>query len=173
MLLDCFMPDMDGFEVTKQIRLQEKTTKAHLPIIGVSGESDMTHKKLCLMHGMDGVLEKPVDTTALKNVIELWCPVAESIDMDLSPLSISKADLQLLFYETTKQDLDALLVTLESEDIVGAQRLVHRMKGAALTLGKQDIAEQATHLEQLLRDRTIEVHVYQGVIHKIDRMLHK
>lgn len=173
MLLDCFMPDMDGFAVTKHIRDQEKISSMHLPIIGVSGETDIEHKKLCLMHGMDGVLEKPVDAEALKNVIQLWCQVPDEHAIVAKPIHVSKEDLQTIFYETTQQDLLDLQNAIATENRESAQRLAHRMKGAALTLGKHEMAKHITELEQLLKKCTIEVQLCQQIIQAIDQNMHK
>lgn len=173
MLLDCFMPEMDGFEVTRRIREQEARTATHLPIIGISAETDIGHKKMCLMQGMDGVLEKPIDSDALDKVIQLWCPVASEQTQPVKAERIDKETLQQLFNETTKEDLQVLAHYIAANDRTGAQRIVHRIKGAALTLGQHDIAEQTTQLEKLFQECTTEVHVYQHIVHKIEHLLHK
>lgn len=172
LLLDCFMPDMDGFEVVKLIRAQEKDTAVHLPVIGISGETDPEHKALCLKYGMDGVLEKPVSDDALQSIIQLWCTVPAAQHINHQPVKVSKADLHILFNETTSQDLVDLKKAISENDIGGSQRLVHRMKGAALTLGKSAIAEYALQLEQLLKNRTIEVHLCQCIIERIEQEIH-
>lgn len=173
MLLDYFMPDMDGFEVAKHIRTQEKDAAKHLPIIGVSGETDQSHKDLCIKQGMDGVLEKPVDNEALQNMIQLWCAAPVEQQSSYQPVKVSKADLHILFNEATVQDLADLQKAIAANDVGASQRLVHRMKGAALTLGKHVIADYATQLEQQFKNSTIKVQLCQRIIEGIEQEMRK
>jgi CheY-like chemotaxis protein len=60
-LMDCQMPDMDGFQATRFIR----RTSA-VPIIAMTGDED---RKKCLEAGMDGYISKPVSLGALTEAV--------------------------------------------------------------------------------------------------------
>lgn len=66
-LMDVMMPDMDGIETTKQIRLDLAQRK--LPIIAVTAKAMKQDRELCLTAGMDEYITKPVDTNRLLSVM--------------------------------------------------------------------------------------------------------
>jgi CheY-like chemotaxis protein len=70
-LMDIQMPNMDGFEATAAIWLQEKKGRhRHMPIIAMTAHAITGYRKRCLDAEMDGYLSKPVRTTELAQVIE-------------------------------------------------------------------------------------------------------
>ncbi|MDR3572761.1 MAG: response regulator [Anaerolineaceae bacterium] len=70
-LMDVQMPDMDGLEATKQIRLLEGN-KRHVPIIAMTAHAMPGDRQRCLDAGMEDYITKPLDTRKLYQVIEYW-----------------------------------------------------------------------------------------------------
>ena len=68
-LMDCQMPNMDGYECTQTIRANEANTKAHVPIIAITANAYEDDKQRCLSVGMDDFVSKPVNTQGLYEVI--------------------------------------------------------------------------------------------------------
>jgi two-component system sensor histidine kinase/response regulator len=60
LLLDCHMPQMDGFQVIAAIRDSERNTSRHLPVIALTAMSMKGDRERCLRAGMDAYLPKPV-----------------------------------------------------------------------------------------------------------------
>ncbi|KFG95070.1 histidine kinase [Burkholderia paludis] len=75
-LLDCRLPDIDGYALARMIRQEEAAREAgHVPIVAISAESGDAHRARCLESGMDGVLGKPLRLETLRQAIATWCPV--------------------------------------------------------------------------------------------------
>ncbi len=71
-LMDIDLPDINGLEVTKKIRLLEKTNKRHVPIIAMTSHSDEPdYQAQVKAVGMDGCSGKP-DSAQLKALIETY-----------------------------------------------------------------------------------------------------
>lgn len=77
--MDCHMPEMDGFECTKLIRLSEKNTKSHIKIIALTGGVSVNDKQKCIDCGMDGFLSKPVRSDDICKIIK-ELPIVITID---------------------------------------------------------------------------------------------
>ena len=68
-LMDCQMPEMDGFEATRLIRAQEALTGRHLPIIAMTASAMGGDRDQCLAAGMDAHLPKPISREALIRMV--------------------------------------------------------------------------------------------------------
>jgi CheY-like chemotaxis protein len=77
-LMDCQMPELDGFGATAAIREAEKRGGApRLPIIAMTANAMQGDREACLQAGMDDYVAKPVKTEALRMVLEHWLSQAE------------------------------------------------------------------------------------------------
>jgi CheY-like chemotaxis protein len=65
-LMDCEMPEMDGYEATREIRRREDGTLSHLPIMALTGHTSDDDAQKCLEAGMDTVLTKPLTLPTLR-----------------------------------------------------------------------------------------------------------
>ena len=71
-LMDCEMPEMDGYEATRAVRRREEGTLNHLPIMALTGHASDEEVQKCRQAGMDRVMTKPVTLTVLRaNLQEL------------------------------------------------------------------------------------------------------
>ncbi|HZW52582.1 MAG TPA: response regulator [Candidatus Elarobacter sp.] len=69
-LMDCQMPEVDGFEATREIRRAETVRGGHVPIVAMTANALEGDREACLAAGMDDYLAKPVQLAALRAVIE-------------------------------------------------------------------------------------------------------
>jgi CheY-like chemotaxis protein len=71
-LMDCLMPEMDGFEAARAIRAAEDGTGRHIPIIALTASAMAEDRARCLAAGMDDYLTKPLTKGALIEAVERW-----------------------------------------------------------------------------------------------------
>lgn len=74
-LMDCQMPEMDGFEATRRIRGLSDPNKANVPIIALTANAMTGDREFCLQAGMSGFVGKPVDITQLEENLGKWLKV--------------------------------------------------------------------------------------------------
>ena len=68
--MDVQMPELDGLEATRRIRMDERDTDAHIPIIGLTANAMVGDREKCLAVGMDDYVAKPVRKANLSAAIE-------------------------------------------------------------------------------------------------------
>jgi len=70
-LMDCQMPNMDGYEASLKIREQERS-RGRIPIIALTANASERDREKCHRCGMDEVLTKPYRKQELADVLERW-----------------------------------------------------------------------------------------------------
>lgn len=75
-LMDCEMPDMDGFEATRQIRKKDTQT----PIIALTAHVRTEEIDRCLQAGMNDCLNKPFRQKQLLDILDKWLPTVSGVD---------------------------------------------------------------------------------------------
>ncbi|MCK5439302.1 MAG: response regulator, partial [Gemmatimonadetes bacterium] len=118
-LMDCEMPEMDGFEATQRIRENETSsgTKA-IPIIALTAYALQRTRDACFAAGMNDFLSKPYSCDELRGTIARWAPQQSREESPMSLVAPSEKeereslDLRVLLAEdnTTSQDLISIML---------------------------------------------------------------
>lgn len=74
-LMDIAMPEMDGIEATKEIRLKERLTRKRTPIIAVTASDPESNRDRFFAAGIDDYLAKPINERILKEKIEKYSEI--------------------------------------------------------------------------------------------------
>jgi two-component system, sensor histidine kinase and response regulator len=103
-LMDCHMPEMDGFETTLEIRKRERDSNSkRIPIIALTANAMDQDREDCLNAGMDDHLAKPLSRQQLQVKIDLWMPEVVSV-----PVNTEKVVTERGVAESAAKDLDVL-----------------------------------------------------------------
>jgi CheY-like chemotaxis protein len=70
--MDCQMPELDGFEATREIRAREAAGSTRVPIVALTANAMVGDRNRCLAAGMDDYLSKPFNRSALTAVLRRW-----------------------------------------------------------------------------------------------------
>ncbi|THB78290.1 MAG: response regulator [Desulfobacteraceae bacterium] len=73
-LMDCQMPEMDGYQATKEIRKYEAETGSRIPILAVTAHALEEDRNKCITSGMDDFLSKPFQFKDLQLLLKKWLP---------------------------------------------------------------------------------------------------
>lgn len=71
-LMDCQMPEMDGFAATRAIRAKEAGKGKRIPILALTASVGAAVEGECAAAGMDGYLSKPIGQTLLVSALDRW-----------------------------------------------------------------------------------------------------
>jgi PAS domain S-box-containing protein len=165
-LMDIQMPEMDGYEATREIRADPRS--ASLPIIAMTAHALDSEKERCAQAGMNGHVGKPVDPSALFAALAQWLerrphPGPDAPSMSVIPgvdfngalrrLRGNRELLLRLLGELVRQWRDGAqrirdqLARAQPEE---ARRTAHTLKGAAANLGVDELAAAAGAVERTL-----------------------
>jgi signal transduction histidine kinase/ActR/RegA family two-component response regulator len=73
-LMDCHLPEMDGFDATREIRKREQASGKHIPIVAMTAGAMKGDPEKCAKAGMDDYLAKPYTLDQLREIVLKWMP---------------------------------------------------------------------------------------------------
>jgi len=149
-LMDCQMPEMDGFEATKAIRQAESLLGRHTPIVGLTAHAMEGDRDRCIRAGMDDYLSKPTSLERLSSMINKRLQLARSGNHELDfggyphlePVLNEEMTKELIpvFISTTETSIELLRKGLECDNMKEVALVSHEIESASLGIGARRIA---------------------------------
>ena len=192
---DCNMPEMDGYELARNIRgLESANGGKRTPIIACTANALGGEAAICFAAGMDDYLAKPVEMTQLLKKLDQWLPIPEAeaapveasgnrsnasvpgaaAPVDRSVLAeisggdaAAERDILLDFRRVNDEDTTMLKQAVANSDIPQVRRASHRIKGASKMVGAMELASVCEHIEHASRANDWNtIRVYMDAFHQ-------
>jgi PAS domain S-box-containing protein len=162
-LMDCRMPEMDGFTATERIRKLERDTGRRTAIIAMTANVVQGDRERCLAAGMDDYIAKPIDDAVLARVLHRWVPAAAAEPTDRSAVDAAQllarlgGNRQLLqeivavFLDDCPRLLARVREAIGDGDARALTFAAHTLKGSVSNFNAARAAAAARTLEELGR----------------------
>jgi CheY-like chemotaxis protein len=165
-LMDCQMPEMDGYAATAAIRRREREQGAatrRMPIIAMTANALQGDAEKCLAAGMDDYIPKPVTVPHLEAVLTRWSAQAEpgppDEAVDASALAALQdlqgegqpdllAELIAVYLREAPPRLATLHAAAACADAGALRRAAHSLKGSSSQIGAVQVARLCADLEE-------------------------
>ncbi|MRT24334.1 transporter substrate-binding domain-containing protein [Enterobacteriaceae bacterium RIT697] len=159
-ITDCNMPGMDGFEFTRQLRIEEKLlNRRAVPIYGLTAMAEERVAQLATQAGMDGCLFKPLERTQLLRVVtgNIASSTRNETLLTLENLAANDpqawCDLVTTAQQQNARDLAQLQQAALAEDFAGARHAAHQLLGSAKLLRAESLQQSCLAAEQAAEQR--------------------
>lgn len=176
-LMDCQMPEMDGYAATRMIRQWEqqqgqRQLDSRIPVVALTAHAMDGDRVRCLEAGMDDYLTKPLEIGEFAKVLSRWlAPGRKSVTsplitdtpaVDFTSLlhrCMGRTELanRLLqkFSDQGESDLGELGEALAQKDSERVRLVAHRIKGSAANISAEALSECASRLERMGREKEL------------------
>jgi CheY-like chemotaxis protein/HPt (histidine-containing phosphotransfer) domain-containing protein len=173
-LMDCQMPELDGYAATIEIRRQEGKSH-HTVIIAMTANALAGDRQQCLAAGMDDYLAKPIASKALEEALRRWTKNEEKLSppppeaerglvdsarlADLAELGDDPSWLPTLirrYLDDARGRMEALGSAIDGGDLPAVAELGHALKGSSANIGATRMQELSAVLQNLGRAGTVQ-----------------
>lgn len=190
--MDIGLPDLNGYEVTRRIRLQELNKGIHTPIVALTAHVDVENKKRCLTVGMNAIYTKPLTQDKTENILNAFIPHRKQ-NSDARKMSFDKkgqespikqdivdhdfikkqlgdnqgmiSNLFNLLAHDLQDELQQLELAYKKADWQAIQAIAHKLKGGASYIGAARLLEACLLLEQSIEKQ--EANTFDSLYNKL------
>ncbi|KRE83756.1 hypothetical protein ASG89_11570 [Paenibacillus sp. Soil766] len=161
-LMDIHLPELDGIETTKRIRLEPKW--AHIPIIALTADSTLDNRLACMDAGMSEMISKPIIPDRLRAAIKSTLHL--QVDNQATPgLNIGEAlermggkmdiyrEMLRKYQDQTTPLIAQLKGVIDTGNLVEALRLLHGIRGSSSNLSANRVFAAASELEDFVKNQ--------------------
>ncbi len=184
-LMDCHMPEMNGFTASKLIRQYEDQQKlARTPIVALTADIRKGAEEECAEAGMDGYVSKPFSQKKLANLLSQWLlPVEIEAESSSEISTIRSSELENIldsnvlselrtlsetsgrdilgksvrfFLQQTPEDVSELGRAMSGKDMEKLRTIAHSLKSSSANLGAMSFSKLCNQLEDSARESCVD-----------------
>lgn len=175
-LMDIQMPEMDGLEVTANIRKMNKP-KQDVPIIAITAHALIGDREKCLKAGMNEYISKPIKSFELLKMIDKLLkvdsidakqkvetmPVSDNLNLDferLNKVSLGEKsfEVELLndYVYDAKSKYEQMQKVFEQNNMKKLSELAHTLKGSSYTVGAVKVGDESLGIELSAKNNDVD-----------------
>jgi CheY-like chemotaxis protein/HPt (histidine-containing phosphotransfer) domain-containing protein len=168
-IMDCQMPELDGFQTTAAIRELESARERRTPIIAMTADAMKDAAERCLAVGMDDYLSKPVEVDRLRKKIDFWLDFQAETNSGrevscanrINEVAIEKlrsfkapgkpnlfVRLVEIYLQDTPGRIERVKKALLGQDYKTIEAEAHYLKSSSMTLGAEYLSRLCAELEE-------------------------
>ncbi len=193
-LMDCQMPEMDGYQASQEIRKMADERKASLPIIALTANAVTGDREKCLAAGMNDYLTKPIQIKIVTETLARWIGKKHELDQALNTPHVDRntieqlkslqrpgrpdlvKELILLFFDSAQGAMEKIRSSVSNNDMSSLSSVAHALKSSAANLGANRFAYICRQLEEYgdlcLKNETPADFNLQEVMESLEREYH-
>ena len=166
-LMDCQMPELDGYQAAQRIRELE-ASRPRIAIVAVTAHALLGERERAIAAGMDDYITKPIEQRVLKQALERWWPLGSllpgprsagpssssapiaavgAVDDALDPAVSRSQAVVRAFLRHVPDQLAAIASALGSGDREALGNAAHKLKGSCLSVGLPRMVALCASLE--------------------------
>ena len=173
-LLDRYLPGIDGYETARRIRAleQDRRTRSprRLPIVALTASATTDDSERARDAGMDGHISKPVERTRLLRVASRHVTASRSLSTAVVPVAAHPVDLVRAlarvggeaailrraardFLELAPDSWNLVQASVKRHDREGVEFAAHRLRGQASTFDAFELVDALRRIERMAEDQ--------------------
>jgi PAS domain S-box-containing protein len=174
-LMDCQMPELDGFEATRAVRQIEFVKgDRRIPIVAMTANAMQGDRETCMAAGMDDYISKPVTLDSLRQVIDRWVkgstPLKSAGDIEQEVNTVMAVDTSVLdgirelqaegepdfltelidlYIAESVKLLEHMRQAVSENELGALRKAAHALKGSCGNMGAKTLMGYCAELEEL------------------------